>query len=327
MKKVSLVLLLLSLLAVGAVISLTVGTISLSVQDLLKILGGQGTSSQELVLFSFRLPRLLISLLAGLGLGISGYLFQTITHNDLADPGILGINAGAGFTVLLYLGFSSSGMAGWGLPAVACIGSLLASFLVYFCGYQQGSLSPGRLLLSGVAVNAGISALTILATVSVSRDNYNFVTSWLSGTIWGSTWQYVRLIFPWIMIILPILLAKGKTLEVMNLGDEAAVSLGVKLKQSQLLFLLCGVCLAAVSAAAAGSISFIGLIAPHIARSIVGKRNNTALLVTGAVGALLLLFGDILGRVILEQGELAAGIVVSIVGAPYFVFQLLSAQK
>ncbi|MEO1772840.1 FecCD family ABC transporter permease [Candidatus Enterococcus ferrettii] len=319
-------LVLMGLLITGCLLSLTLGTLNLSLEDLFRVLVGQGTTAQNLVVVDFRLPRMLISILAGMGLALSGYLFQAITHNDLADPGILGINAGAGFTVLVYLGFFANNQASWMLPLIACLGSIGAAFLVYYCGRQAEKIVPNRLLLSGVAVNAGISALTLIGTIRASSESYTFVTSWLAGTIWGTTWQHVFLLIPWLVTLFPVILIRGRTLRVMSLGDETAIGLGVRLKASQLFFLLCALCLAAVSVSVAGSISFIGLIAPHIANSIVEKKNTVSLVMTGIIGSLLLLYSDIAGRLILDSGEIAAGIVVSVVGTPYFVYQLLKTK-
>lgn len=323
MKKSGIWLLLCVLLISGIGLSLSTGTISLSVEELVAVIRGQGPPANQLVVLDFRLPRMLIAIFAGAGLAVSGYLFQTITHNDLADPGILGINAGAGLTVLFYLGFFTSQTSSSLLPFVACIGSFLAAFLVYFCSKQKERFDPNRLLLSGVAVNAGISALTLIGTIRISQDSYLFVTSWLAGTIWGTTWNHVYVILPWLFILLPFILFQGKSLEVIGLGDEEAVGLGVPLKKKQLFFLTSAVILAAVSVSVAGSISFIGLIAPHLAKNIVERKNNHALLMTGVIGSLLLLYSDILGRIILANGEMAAGIIVSIVGAPYFIFRVL----
>lgn len=314
---------LLLLMIIGIFLSLTVGTNKLSFYDLMQVFQGTGSRSQQLIVFDFRFPRLFVSILAGMGLAVSGYIFQTITHNDLADPGILGINAGAGLTVLIYLGFYASGESSWLLPFIACVGSCLATVLVYFFGRQSERITPNRLLLSGVAVNAGISALTLLGTIRVSKDNYQFVTSWLSGTIWGTTWQHVFLLLPWIVCLMPLVMSRGRYLEVLELGDDVAVGLGVKLKKTQLFFLVCAVCLAAVSVSIAGSISFIGLIAPHIARQITRRKNNQTLLMTALIGGVLLLFSDVFARVILPSGEMAAGIIVSLIGAPYFILQLL----
>ncbi|OJG45130.1 hypothetical protein RV04_GL002444 [Enterococcus hermanniensis] len=311
------------LMIIGIFLSLTVGTNKLSFYDLMQVFQGTGSRSQQLIIFDFRFPRLLVSILAGMGLAVSGYIFQTITHNDLADPGILGINAGAGLTVLIYLGFYASGESSWLLPFIACLGSCFATILVYFFGRQSERITPNRLLLSGVAVNAGISALTLLGTIRVSKDNYQFVTSWLSGTIWGTTWQHVFLLLPWIVCLIPLVMSRGRYLEVLELGDDVAVGLGVKLKKTQLFFLICAVCLAAVSVSIAGSISFIGLIAPHIARQITRRKNNQTLVMTALIGGILLLFSDVLARVILPSGEMAAGIIVSLIGAPYFILQLL----
>lgn len=314
---------LLFLLVIGILLSLTVGTIPLSLKELLQVFQKTASTSHQLIVLDFRFPRLLVSLLAGMGLAVSGYLFQSITHNDLADPGILGINAGAGLTVLIYLGFFSRGENSWYLPLIACVGSFMAAMLVYYFGRQSERITPNRLLLAGVAVNAGISALTLIGTIRVSKDDYQFVTAWLAGTIWGTTWQHVWLLLPWIVGLLPLVLLRGRSLEVLELGDEIAVGLGVKLKRTQLFFLVCAVCLAAVSVSIAGSISFIGLIAPHIAQQLTGRKNNQTLVMSALIGGLLLLFSDILARVVLPSGEMAAGIIVSLVGAPYFIFQLV----
>lgn len=315
------------LLVTGIVLSLVVGTIPLTVTDLLQAFQGTASPSRQLIIFDFRFPRLLVSILAGMGLAVSGYILQTITHNELADPGILGINAGAGLTVLIYLGFFATGESRWYLPVIACGGSFLATALVYYFGRQLERVTPNRLLLSGVAVNAGISALTVIGTIRVSKDNYQFVTAWLAGTIWGTTWHHVFLLLPWLVILIPLILLKGRSLEVLELGDDIAVGLGVKLKRTQLFFLVCGVCLAAVSVSVAGSISFIGLIAPHIARQLTGRKNNQTLMMAALIGGILLLFSDVLARVLLPNGEMAAGIIVSLIGAPYFIIQLLKKSK
>lgn len=321
-KKISWLIVLL-LLIIGMILSLTVGTIPLTISELLQVFHRTATTAQQLIVFDFRFPRMLVSILAGMGLAVSGYLFQTITHNDLADPGILGINAGAGLIVLIYLGFFASGETSWFLPLIACAGSFAATGLVYYFGRQSKRITPNRLLLAGIAVNAGISALTLIGTIRVSKDNYQFVTAWLAGTIWGTTWRHVLLLIPWIICIVPLLLLKGRSLEVLELGDEIAVGLGVKLKRTQLFFLICAVCLAAVSVSIAGSISFIGLIASHIAQQSVKRKNNQTLLMTAMIGGILLLFSDVLARIILPDGEIAAGIIVSLIGAPYFILKLL----
>ena len=314
---------LLLLLILGTSLSLTVGTIPLTFGDLVRVFQHTATAGQQLIVFDFRFPRLIVSILAGMGLAVSGYLFQTITHNDLADPGILGINAGAGLTVLLYLGFFATGENSLYLPLIACVGSFIATGLVYYFGRQAERITPNRLLLAGVAVNAGISALTLIGTIQVSRDNYQFVTAWLAGTIWGTTQEHVWLLLPWLICLLPLILLKGRSLDILEFGDDIAVGLGIKLKRTQLFFLICAVCLAAVSVSIAGSISFIGLIAPHIARQLTGRKNNQTLVMAAVIGGILLLFSDILARVILPDGEMAAGIIVSLIGAPYFIFQLM----
>jgi iron complex transport system permease protein len=301
-------------------LSSILGTVTYSLTDIVHILAGSATPAKLLTFWEFRMPRTLIALLAGAGLGASGFILQKITLNPLADPGILGINAGAGVTVLFYLGFFANGASSIVMPFIACVGSGIAALLVYIFGRKGDTLSPNRLLLSGVAVNAGLSAITLLGTIKISSDNYDFVVSWLAGTLWGASWAQVLLLIPWIVVGVTIALWQSKNLNVLSLGMETATGLGLNVKRTQIVLLVVAVCLAATSVAVAGSISFIGLMSAHIASQMWRKAN----VATAAIaGGLVTLLADIIGRVLLPSGDLATGIVVSMIGAPYFMFLLL----
>ncbi|MBE6171641.1 MULTISPECIES: FecCD family ABC transporter permease [Enterococcus] len=320
--------LLLFLWLVTAGISLMIGTPFLYIDQLIDVALGRGTQVQQLVLTEFRLPRLLISLFAGTCLGIAGYLLQGVTRNPLADSSILGINSGAGFFVMLYLGFFTSHASPFLLLFVAFLGGTLAACLVYFVAYQRsGQVAMNRLLLSGIAVNAGFSAAMLLSTIKISKENYGFVNAWLAGSIWGASWPYVTAFLPWVLILIPLAFFYSRRIGLLSFGPERAQSLGLNVSRSQSVLLLLAVGLACGSVAVAGSLSFIGLLAPHAAKISVRKENHWAFLLSGLFGGLFVNIADILARVILPDGEVPTGILIAVLGAPYFLYLLFHIQK
>lgn len=297
--------------------------------EVIKTLFGGGTDKQELVLFEFRLPRIVISLLIGAGLAISGCVMQGISRNELADPGILGINAGAGLMVMLFISFFPSTAAApvFLLPVLALIGAGGTAALICVLAYKKNQgFKPTGLLLTGIAVAAGISAAMIVLTLRLSPEKYQFVATWLAGSIWGSSWKFVMALLPWMLVLLPFVMYKAQVMNVLNLGEPTATGLGASVTREQLKLLAAAVGLAASCVAVSGGIGFVGLIAPHLARRLVGAKHQMLLPVTALVGALLVITADTLGRWIIQPSEIPTGIVVAVIGAPYFLY-LLSRTK
>ncbi|XUB36925.1 iron complex transport system permease [Enterococcus sp. DIV0876] len=311
------------LLVIGAFLaSVMVGKTFLSFDVLLDILKGTASSSQVLTLMSFRLPRACLALLAGLAFGFSGFALQGVTRNELADASILGINNGAGLFVIIYLGFYAQGS--YLLPLIGTIGGLAAACLVYFIAFKYRQLlSMERVLLAGIAVNAGLAAGTLLLTVQLSKDRYSFVTSWLSGAIWGTSWAQIISLLPWVILFSAAVFFTAPLLNLLGFGEEQAISLGVSLTKLRTWFLLLAVGLAASTVGYTGNLAFVGLLAPHIAKGIVGKESRTALVLSGMVGSILVLVSDTIGRLVLTNGEIPAGIIISLVGAPYFLYLMI----
>ncbi|MGW8820951.1 FecCD family ABC transporter permease [Paenibacillus lautus] len=310
-------------------ISMNTGVIRLSPLEVIKTLFGGGTDKQELVLFEFRLPRIVISLLIGAGLAISGCVMQGISRNELADPGILGINAGAGLMVMLFISFFPSTAAApvFLLPVLALIGAGGTAALICVLAYKKNQgFKPTGLLLTGIAVAAGISAAMIVLTLRLSPEKYQFVATWLAGSIWGSSWKFVLALLPWMLVLLPFVMYKAQVMNVLNLGEPTATGLGASVTREQLKLLAAAVGLAASCVAVSGGIGFVGLIAPHLARRLVGAKHQMLLPVTALVGALLVITADTLGRWIVQPSEIPTGIVVAVIGAPYFLY-LLSRTK
>nr|WP_179037976.1 iron ABC transporter permease [Paenibacillus sp. URB8-2] len=317
------------LIAVTFIISMNTGFIRLLPMDVMRTLFGMGTEDQSLILFEFRLPRIIISVLAGAGLAVSGCIIQGITRSPLADPGILGINAGAGLMVVLFISFypTREVVPVFMLPVLALIGAGLASMLIYTLAYQKHrGLSPTRLLLTGVAVASGISAAMIVLTLKFDPNQYQFVATWLAGTIWGSNWKFVLALLPWIIVLFGYVFYKARVLNILNLGEQTPTGLGLSVEKDRRLLLLSAVALAGSSVAVSGGIGFIGLIGPHLAVRLVGPRNQALLPASALVGALLLIISDTLGRSILQPSELPAGIIVAVIGAPYFLYLLARAK-
>ncbi len=260
----------------------------------------------------------------------SGAIMQAVSQNALADPGILGINAGAGFGVVLYISmfYEKISLAPvYALPIFAFFGAFLAAVLVFSLARINGTIDPVRLVLTGVAVGSGIGAFMLFSTYYMGAYQYDFIKIWLTGNIWGTNWEYVSASFWWLLAVLPIVLFRGRILNFMQLGDEVAKSLGYHVTRERIVFMLFAVALAGSAVAVAGSIGFVGLIAPHLTRRLIGVDHRIMLPCTALVGGLLVLVADTIGRMIVHPVEIPVGVVVSGIGAPYFLYLLIKQRK
>jgi len=313
------------LIITAFIISMNTGYIRLLPLDVLKTLFGMGTEKQSLILYQFRLPRIVISLLIGAGLAVSGCIMQGISRNALADPGILGINAGAGLMVMLFISFYPTTAAApvFLLPVLALIGAGATAALIYALAYKRHEgISPTRLILTGIAVAAGISAAMIVLTLRLDPNKYQFLATWMAGSIWGSNWKFVLALLPWILVLLPYVFYKARVMNVLSLGDQIASGLGTSVKGERMKLLIAAVGLAGASVAVSGGIGFVGLIGPHLARRLVGPKHQLLLPASALAGALLVIVADTIGRWILQPSEIPTGIVVALIGAPYFLYLL-----
>ncbi len=328
-KKLWTVLLLLAaMILVMFFISLSMGVINIAPVDVVKTLLNQGTARQELVLFDFRLPGILLALLIGAGLAVSGVILQGITQNELADPGILGINTGAGLSVVLFLYFlknqldPTSSLSIFIMPVAALLGAIVAAIIIYALAWKKG-VNPIRLVLVGIGVNAGFSAFLTIFQLKMDPQDFRQATVWLTGDIWNANWNFVFALLPWMLILIPIALHKAHSLNVMNLGDEVASGLGTAVESERRFLLFVAVALAGASVAAGGGIAFLGLVIPHIARKIMGPLHQYIIPVSTLLGALLLMVSDTIGKNLLAPTEIPVGIIVSLLSAPYFVYLLI----
>ncbi|MCC5894264.1 MAG: iron ABC transporter permease [Alkalibacterium sp.] len=323
---------LLFLLAVLILISLGSGHLSLTPADIWLTLTGSGTGAQELLLYQFRLPRIILAVLVGIGMASAGAIFQGVTQNGLADPGIIGIHSGSGFFVVLFLYLVSLSQdqppvwANIGLPFVAFAGGTTAALLIYVLAWKEG-ITPVRLVLVGIGINAGFSAALLLIQLRMSESDFNRAIIWLSGSIWNASWATVLRLIPWILIFLPLALYKARILSVMQLGEEMAVGLGTAVEKERVKLLIIAVALSAASVSVAGGIAFVGLVAPHLARRLVGGKFQRMIPVSAMIGAILIVLSDSIARTVLAPSEIPVGLIVSVIGAPYFIYLLITIKE
>lgn len=314
---------LVALVALALIAALTIGIVPLSPWQVLGTIAGQGTPEQAFVILDLRLPRALIAALVGAGFAVAGAILQGVTRNPLADPGILGISAGAGAGLIALILCSprfSSTPIGWA-PLTAAIGGLATAAVIYLLAWRRG-VEPVRLLLVGVAVGAVITALTSAVSLRVNPWMFSFLVRWFSGWIWGTSWSFVLAVAPWIVLLVLLAWARARTLDLLNLNDEIATGIGVRVERSRLGFLTIAACLTAACVAVGGCMPFVGLLGPHLARVLTGQRHAALIPAAALAGAALVLIADVVARRIVAPVELPTGVVVAVIGAPYFLFLL-----
>ncbi|WP_407945223.1 FecCD family ABC transporter permease [Paenibacillus apii] len=303
-----------------------IGSASVSYSHIIPTIMGHGSFKDEFVLFDIRLPRMLIALLSGMALALSGSILQAVTRNDLADPGIVGINSGAGVAVSLFFLHApiDAGSFAYLLPLVGFAGGFLAAALIYILSYSRSEgLQPIKLVLMGIGSSMALSGLMIFIISSSDRQKYEFIAKWLAGNIWGTDWPYLSALAPWLVILIPYVLYKSGVLNLLALSDHVTVGVGVRLQRERLGLMIAAVALASAAVSVTGAIAFIGLMAPHIAKSLVGPRHQMYIPVTLLLGGWLLTLADLIGHHIVGPDGVSAGIMVALIGAPYFAYLLL----
>lgn len=304
-------------LAVVIVLSLMVGAREVPPATVWKALTGAGGDDAEVVL-SLRLPRTVLGLLAGIGLGVAGALIQAVTRNPLADPGILGVNYGAAFVVALGVGVLGV-TAPIGYVWFAFGGALVATVAVFFIGsIGRGPVSPVRLTLAGVAIGAVLSGITS-ALVLADPQAFALMRAWEAGSFADRGWDPVLVAAPFIAAGTLLAIALGPALNSVALGDDLAQALGSRVMRTRVLSLVAITLLAGAATAMAGPIAFVGLMIPHVARWIVGPDQRWIILYSILLAPILAVAADVLGRVVLPSGELQVGIVTAFLGAPVLI--------
>lgn len=304
-------LLLLALLA-----SLALGASEISLAGVARLLLTPDDSTDSLVVHALRLPRALVAGLAGAALAVSGALLQGVTRNPLADPGILGVEAGGAFAILVMVVFFPTAPTALFVPA-AFVGGALAAAAAYGAARSVG-LTPLRLALAGVAVASLLGAATRAVQILFETRAQGALFA-LSGSVAGRTWEQLWQVAPWLGLGLIAALLLAPRVNVLALGDDIASSLGTRTARDSAVITALGVLLAAASVSVVGPIGFVGLVVPHAARAVMGADHRLSLLLAALLGAALLICADIAARLIDKPAETPVGILVAAAGAPFFV--------
>jgi iron complex transport system permease protein len=276
-----------------------------------------------------RAPRVAAAVLAGGALALSGTFVQATCRNPLAEPGILGITGGAGVGAVIVVtglssGFGSGSSAAPSTTTVlvaATIGSLVAFALVYGLAWRRG-LDADRLVLIGIGVWYGSVSLSTFLLVRSNPWDTPRIYTWLSGSTYGRSWEQVLPVAIALIAVLPVAIMVRRELDLLSLDEDTPRLVGIPLERVRLLVLLSAAVLTAMAVSAVGVVGFVGLVAPHIARALVGGRSIRVVPVAVLVGALLLVMADTVGRTVISPAQVPAGLVVALIGAPYFVFLL-----
>ncbi|WP_286787792.1 MULTISPECIES: iron chelate uptake ABC transporter family permease subunit [unclassified Pseudomonas] len=307
---------LIAVLLVVCLASLCIGTQWLSPVEAIQHVIAH--DAQDFLVWRHRLPRTLIAVLAGGSFALAGALVQGVIRNPLASPEILGVTQGAGLALTIALIYLPALSLVW-LPGVACLGGAFGAGALAL--YSAGrSFSGVRFALSGVAISLTLGSVIEFLILSHPL-NINTALLALTGSLWSRTWHHVGLAVP-LLAGLPLALMLAKPLNLIGLGDEAASGLGVRLGPARLAVLVLAVILTSLGVAIIGPVSFIGLVAPHLARRLIGGRHQWLLPASAIVGAILLVLADTLGRGLIPPVEIPAGILTAIIGAPYFLWLL-----
>lgn len=296
------------------------GEYPISVPDVVKSLWGVGEEGESFVLYQLRLPRALAALLAGMSLGVAGAVVQGLTRNPLASPGVLGLNAGSAAAVVAVIVLFPDWPSAI-RPVVGFFGGWIAVGIVYIVGWRQGT-SALRMILVGLGVaalaQAGVTFLLTMGKVQAVTQ----ASIWMAGSVYGVRWEQVIPLIVWFLVLFPCAWTGARHLDVLHLGDEMATGLGVRLEPIRLLLLAVGVGLAGAAVSTAGTVGFIGLMAPHIARRLIGVTHGGLIPVAAGVGGVVALGADWAGRTLFAPLEIPMGAVTAVIGAPYFFWLL-----
>lgn len=303
--------------------SVALGSMHFSLQQIVAALVGHGDRLVADIIFDLRIPRILIALIVGMNLATSGGLLQAVMQNPLADPGIIGVSAGAsvgGIVLMLALPQYS-----YLVPPVAFCGAMFAVFLIYLLAWKD-ELTPVRIILAGVAVNALLGSLSGLISILFS-DRLQGALMWLSGSLASKSWSHLQVLFFYSVQALVAALFCIRPANLLLLGDEKAASLGVNINRSRFFLSVIAAFLAGISTATVGIISFVGLVIPHVLRMLVGSDYKALLPFSMFGGAVLVLGADTFARTVAAPVELPVGIVMAILGSPFFLYLLRNSGR
>jgi iron complex transport system permease protein len=280
----------------------------------------------RLVVHTFRLPRIILAFLIGAALAASGTIMQGITRNALADPYLLGVSGGAGLAAVTLIVWVKNAPIGL-LPGAAFGGAMLTATAIYLLAWKNGSTTPLRLILIGIALEAVIGSITTVMLVFGNINDVQQAYVWLTGSVYGRNWEHVHALGGWLIVFLPLAFLTARQLNTLGLGDDTAKGLGLRVEWQRVVLMVISVALAAAAVAVAGTIGFVGLVAPHVTRRLVGPSHEGLLPISALFGGALLVLADLIGRLVIAPSELPIGVVTAMIGAPYFLYLLYKGRN
>nr|WP_139193846.1 iron ABC transporter permease [Anaerobacillus alkalidiazotrophicus] len=308
-----------SLVVLSIIYGLITGAVSISVSDVWKALFGSEEGLYSQIVYDLRLPRVLTGLLVGASLATAGALLQGVMRNPLADPGIVGVSAGAGLVAVIMMILFPLHLHL--LPLGAFIGALTTTLVIYVLANTGSGGSPYKIILAGIAVNSLLGA-AMTAVMVLYSDRVQAVLPWLAGGLGGRSWPHFSIIFPYATIGLILAFFAIRHANLLLLGDEVAKLLGHNVEKSRLFLIILSAFLAGAAVSVAGLIGFVGLVVPHIARMLVGNDYKFLLPISALGGAFLVVFADTAARSWFDPVELPVGILLAFLGAPFFLYLL-----
>ncbi|MFC4810883.1 FecCD family ABC transporter permease [Paenibacillus sp. GCM10023250] len=309
---------------VAIVVCAGLGSTRISPLAVVRSIFGAGDASSEMIVMTLRMPRVVIAILVGAGLAVSGALLQGIVRNPLTSPDVIGISGGASLGTIVFILYFSQVSIRF-MPIWSIAGAFAAAGLIYFFAYR-GGITPLRLVLIGIGMATALTAFTYMLILmasftptAVAVKAFTFMT----GSIYGVAWDRdVVTLLPWLAVLLPVALFYARHLNVQELGDEVAASVGSPINRKRTILLFVSVALAGSAVAIGGAINFIGLMAPHIARRLVGPAYGGVIPASALVGSLILLLSDLVARTAFVPLDIPAGVFTAAIGAPFFIYLL-----
>lgn len=315
-------------LFITIVAGLSIGVMSIPFDRVLEVLLGGGTQNESHVIINLRLPRILLAAIVGASLAIAGATMQGLFRNPMASPSIIGISSGAAFGASLAIVLGVSWTSGsFAIPGMAFIFSFITLFLVYSVSRNRSGYVPVEtLLLAGIAIGSLFSAL-VSALQYFAGDQLSGVVFWMMGGLGQATWEQVGVSIVPVIIGSTVIMVLARDLNAMMVGEEQAGNLGINVNQIRLVLLIAASLVTAIAVSVSGVIGFVGLIIPHVVRILVGPDHRILLPASAVSGALFLIWTDTLARTIIAPAELPVGIITSLLGAPFFIYLLMSRKK